>query len=58
MKETFEDIFLHWVKTDVLSLDRMTAKTLQGPVLKSITSRIKNNIWGNGRKTNQGNKTN
>ena len=25
--EEFEDTFLHWVKTDVLSLDRMAAES-------------------------------
>ena len=26
-EEQFEDTFSHWVETDVLSLDRMTAET-------------------------------
>ena len=30
--EEFEDTFLHWVETDVLSLDRMAAETRHGPV--------------------------
>lgn len=39
--------FLHWVGTDVLSLDRLAANTIQDPVLKRMTSRIKKNIWDN-----------
>ena len=46
-EEEFEDIFLHWVKTDVLSLDRMAVETRHDPVLSRITSRIRKNIWGN-----------
>ena len=42
-EEKFEDTFLHWVKTDVLSLDRMAAETRHGPVLSRITSRIRKN---------------
>ena len=38
--EEFEDTFLHWVETDVLSLDRMAAETRHDPVLNRITSRI------------------
>ena len=40
-KEEFEDTFLHWVETDVLSLDRMAAETRHDPVLSRITSRIR-----------------
>ena len=40
-EEGFEDTFLHWVETDVLSLDRMAAGTRHGPVLSRITSRIR-----------------
>lgn len=43
---TFEDAFLHWVEADILSLGRMSAKTIQDSVLKSITSREKKNISG------------
>ena len=46
-EEEFEDTFLHWVETDVLSLDRMAAETRHDPVLSRITSRIRKNIWGN-----------
>ena len=45
--EEFEDRFLLWVVTDVLSLDRMAAETRHGPVISTITSRIRKNIWGN-----------
>ena len=45
--EEFEDTFLYWVETDVLSLDRMTAETRQDPVPSKITSRIRKNVWGN-----------
>ena len=45
--EEFEDTFLHWVETDVLSLDRMAAETRHDPVLSRITSRIRKNLWGN-----------
>lgn len=38
-KENFDDAFLHWVETGVLSLDRMAAEPVQEPVLKSITVR-------------------
>ena len=45
--EEFEDTFLHWVETDVLSLDRKAGKTRHDPVgLSRITSRRKN-IWRN-----------
>ena len=46
-EEEFEDTFLHWVETDVLSLDRMAAETIHDPVLSRITSRIRKNVWGN-----------
>ena len=46
-EEEFEDIFLHWVETNVLSLDRMAAETRHNPVLSRIISRIRKNIWGN-----------
>ena len=39
--EEFEDTFLHWVETDVLSLDRMAAETKHEAVLSRITSRIR-----------------
>ena len=42
-----EDTFLHWVVTDVLSLDRMAAETIHDPVLSGITSRIRKNEWEN-----------
>ena len=51
--EEFEDTFLHWVETDVLSLDRMTAETRHDPVLSRITLRIRKNM----RKLFQGGKT-
>ena len=40
-EEEFEDTFLHWVETDVLSLDRMAAETRHDPLLIWITSRIR-----------------
>ena len=40
-EEEFEDILLHWVETDVLSLDRMAAETRYDPVRSRITSRIR-----------------
>ena len=46
-EEQFEDTFLHWVETYVLSLDRMAVETRHDPVLSRITSRIRKNIWGN-----------
>ena len=46
-EEEFEDTFLHWVETDVLSFDRMAAETRHDPVLSRITSRIRKNVWGN-----------
>ena len=45
--EKSEDTFLHWVETDVLSLDRIAAETRHDPILSRITSRIRKNIWGN-----------
>ena len=39
--EEFENTFLHWVETDVLSLDRMATETSHDPVLLRITSRIR-----------------
>ena len=39
--EEFEDTFLHWVETGVLSLDKMAAETRHDPVLSGITSRIR-----------------
>ena len=39
--DEFEDTSLHWVETDVLSLDRMAAEIIHDPVLSRITSRIK-----------------
>ena len=44
-EEEFEDTFLHWVKTEVLSLDRMTVKTRHDSILSRITSRIRKGIW-------------
>ena len=46
-EEEFEDTFLHWVETDVLSLDRMAEETRNDPVLSRIKLRISKNIWGN-----------
>ena len=46
-EEEFEDTFLHWVGTDVLSLDRMAVETRHEPVLSRITLRIRKNKWGN-----------
>ena len=50
-KEEFEDNFLHWVETDVLSLDRMVAETRHDPVQSRITSRIRKTIWWNCSRT-------
>ena len=44
--EEFEDTFLHWVETDVLSLDRMAAETRHDPELSRITSRIRKKRMG------------
>ena len=46
-EEEFENTFLHWVETGVLSLDRMAVGTRPDPVLNRITLRIRKNIWGN-----------
>ena len=46
-EEQFEDTFLRWVETDVLSLDRIAAQTRHDPVLSRIASKIRKNIWGN-----------
>ena len=43
-KTEFEDIFSHWVETDVLSLDRKAAETRHDPVLNRITSRLRKNM--------------
>ena len=40
-EEEFEGTFLHWVETDVLSLERMAAETRHNPALSRITSRIR-----------------
>ena len=40
-EEEFEDTFLHWVETDVLSFGKITAETRHDPVLSRITSRIR-----------------
>ena len=42
--EEFEDTFLHWVETGVLSLDRIAAESRQDPILRRITWRIRNNL--------------
>ena len=44
--EEFEDTFLHWVKTDVLSLDRLAVETRHDPLLSRITSRIRKKTYG------------
>ena len=46
-KKNLKIHFLHWVETDVLSLDRMAVETRNDPVLGRIISRIRKNIWGN-----------
>ena len=58
-EEEFEDTFLHWVETDILSLDRMAAETRHDPVLSRITSRIRKNMGKmfKGRMTRKRNKT-
>ena len=43
-KESKDNTFLHWVETDVLSLDRMSAETRHDPVLSRITSRIRKDV--------------
>ena len=40
-EEEFEDIFLHWVETDVLSFDRMAVETRHDLVLSRISSKIR-----------------
>ena len=58
-EEEFEDTFLHWVETDILSLDSMAAEIRHDPVLSRITSRIRKNmrkLFQDG-KTPQRNKT-
>ena len=40
----FEDTILHWVETDILSLDRMAVETRHDPELSRITLRIRKNI--------------
>ena len=57
--EEFEYTFLHWVETDVLSLDRMAAETRHDPVLSWITSRIRKKMEKlfQGGKTQQRDKT-
>ena len=44
--EEFEDSFLHWVETDVLSWDRIAAEIRHNPVLSRITSRIRKKHMG------------
>ena len=44
--EESKDIFLHYVETDVLSLDRMAAETKHDPILSRITSRIRKKHMG------------
>ena len=44
IEQEFEDTFLHWVETDVLSLDRIAAETRYDPVVSRITSRIRKNM--------------
>ena len=58
-EEEFEDTFLHWEETDVLSLDRMAAETRHDLELSSIASRVRKNIGKlvQGGKTLQRNKT-
>ena len=46
-EKEFDDIFLHWVETDVFSLDRMAVQTRHEPVLSRITLKIRKNVWGN-----------
>ena len=43
IEEEFEDTFLHWIGTDVLSLDRMAVETRHDPVL-SIYKRYAKNV--------------
>ena len=46
-EEEFEDTFLHWVETDVLSLNKIAEETKNDPILSRIKSRISKNVWGN-----------
>ena len=46
IKQEFEDTFLYWVETDVLSLDRMAAEAKHDPVLSRITLRIREQTFG------------
>ena len=46
-EEELEDTFLHWVETDILSLDKMGSEIRHNPLLSWITSRISKNVWGN-----------
>ena len=58
--EEFEDTFLHWVETNVFSVDKMIAETRHDPVLRRITSKIRKKRKGKliqGGKTLQKNKT-
>ena len=45
-EEEFEDTFLHWGETDVLSLDRVAAEIIHDPVLSRITLIKRKNIQG------------
>ena len=45
--EEFEDTFLHWVETDVSSLDKIAAESRHDPVPSRITSTIRKNVGGN-----------
>ena len=59
-EEEFENRFLHWIETDVLSLDRMAAETRHDPLFSRITSRIRKIYEGKlfpGGKTLQRNNT-
>ena len=46
-QKEFEDTFLYWVETDVLSLDIMAVEARHDPVLSWIMSRIRKTIWRN-----------
>ena len=58
-EEDFEDTFLLWVETDILTLDKMATETRHDPVLHGITSRIKKRMGKlfQGGKTRQRNQT-
>ena len=45
-EEEFEDTFLHWIETNVLSFDRMTVETRHDLILSRITSRIRKKPMG------------